>query len=129
MQGDCREAGGIKQDGGMMVGILMESDIDDDHTLLGIEGRLEGETIAPKTMMVRPFACPPLPSLPNPNIGDPHTMELPQRPPIRVSPLILVGGHETAVHLNLRCPDHQALTPHPRAQHSCPISSPTAELP
>ncbi|PBL04511.1 hypothetical protein ARMGADRAFT_1057234 [Armillaria gallica] len=101
VEGTRWRVGDIKEDGRTKIKTPAAHNDDNDndgHTLLGFEGQLEGATNVPRTMIPRPLPRPPLPTLPNINIGVPCTMDLPQPSHTGESPIILVGDYALAVY-------------------------------
>ncbi|PBK88963.1 hypothetical protein ARMGADRAFT_1167750 [Armillaria gallica] len=97
VEGTRWRVGDIKEDGKMKIRMPAAHN-NNGHTLLGFEGRLEGATNVPRTMIPRPLPRPPLPTLPNINIGVPCTMDLPQPSHTGESPIILVRDYALAMY-------------------------------
>ncbi|KAK0243668.1 hypothetical protein EDD85DRAFT_1017490 [Armillaria nabsnona] len=117
--------GNTLEDGGMKIGMPAAHD-DDGHALLSFDVRLKGAMDVPRTMILRPLPCPPLPASPNVNIGIPCTMDLPQPPHTGEFPIICVGDYVPAVRKDPRCPGHRGSLPYSDPHPFRPVFIPTA---
>ncbi len=131
VEGARWRAGEIEEEGRTKIGTpTTNNDNDnDDEALFGFEGRLEGATIVPITIPVRPLPRPPLPAPPKSNIRLPRALQLFQPPKVRVSPIFWVGEHESDARQASRCPSRRAAAPNPDLHPIPPILTPTAYPP
>ncbi len=100
MEGTHWRVGDIEKDGRTKIGMLAARNNNNGHAFLGFEGRLEGATNVPRTMIPQPLPHPPPPTLLNINIGVPCTMDFPQPSHTGESPIILVGDYVPAMYRN-----------------------------
>ncbi|SJL03773.1 uncharacterized protein ARMOST_07130 [Armillaria ostoyae] len=115
-----RRVGDIEEEGGTKIGTPTAHGDDDGHTLLRIDGGVEGTTNVPTIIVIRQFSRPPLPAPPNTNIDVPRPMQPSQGPHIRISPIILVGEYESFVLQDPRLPGRRASAPSPPPTSSPP---------